>query len=172
MTESNVLKICAADELEHYTSSGWQLQEVLQGSSVHPLTYQEQAEKTEDNNYSGYYDRTVSLTRDAVLIEHHFLLRKSATAINAELQVANSKLHEEIRALERRETDLKSEHDKIVAAKKAMQDRIDSDTSRYNSLYQQFEQQTAAKRKMEGDIAKIRKEIGEAAMKKILDPEA
>jgi len=169
---NSVMKVCTEGQLEHFTGAGWQLVRV----------FTEQLLASEDdmrNDYrlrdphgrqmppSGRYEDDGRKKHPVTV--HKYLLIKSTDTRVVELDVERNALLDQLRKLEQgaqqARQDVSEAKEAVAQAKREQQGALDD----YSALRDQLIKEQEFKRKLERDIGAIRKEIGEAAMKKILE---
>lgn len=171
-----VVRVCEASDLEMLTSGGWQLKEVLQESAVVPLLHEEQgllhvAEHARVG-WSGNPER-LSLSRSGIATLHRFLLRKSASTVVADAMDQVESMRVEVSTLKSDKKKLEQAQASAVENSKLAADLLESTRSHADRLRDELRASNGAKQKMERDLAAIRQDIGEGAMRRILGtPEA
>lgn len=165
---NNIYKIASRNELEEATSDGWRLVQILhdkvESSAVVAMT------NPAHDPYRGY-DPNVINNNDAFIEAHQpkvigeilFLLTKS-TSVEV---IAN--LNE---SLEKQKAEIK----KNVLDSKALKEKFDNTVYDFKitskmveAMKEDLAESEDIRKRMEIDIAKIRKTIGEREMKKILN---
>lgn len=169
---SHVMKVCNADELEDHTSDGWELQEVLPESRPEPMHHEEQDQRyAAEYARSGYsnFDQKVMLYRPGIVATHRFLLRKRVDTRLSEVNAVVDMLRGEKAALEAKAHASDAERDVARQNASGLERRLDQSAQTLERVRMDLAAANQAKQKMEADLAAIRKDIGEAAMRRILD---
>ena len=169
--DEHVMQVCEASELERLTSSGWQVFEVLRESELMHSSHEEQglahAAELARASYSNYPER-VHLGRSAVAVRHRFLLRKSASSAVAEANAASESLRQEVATLSADKKKLEQGLATVTEIGKRLEGDVERSRETASRLRDELRVSNEAKQKMERDLAAIRQDIGEAAMRRIL----
>lgn len=162
-----VMQVCEASQLEHLTKQGWALEEVLPETVIVRVTHQEQRLRNDSNTY--YATDLLDMDRSMPTTVNRYLLSKSGETALSETQAALDKLQQEQHALGRMVQDLTRERDLALRDKAAVEVVLTQSRETVGSYIKSLSDVTRLKTKLEGDIGKIRQDIGESAMRKILD---
>ena len=169
-----VMKVCTEGELESHTGSGWQLVRVLSESlfvSEYEMTYDFRLRRRpmDRGPLPPFRDGEDSREKKHRVLVHKYLLRKSIPTRIAELERekrsvidAGVKIVDELNQLK---------HAAKLAEQEVAQAKQETENANavIDTLQEQLTQEQASKRQMEVDLAAIRQDIGEAAMKRILE---
>lgn len=161
-----VYRVCFTHELEKLTREGWQFEKEIVEQDSEPVS--DQVAIMVPNSGGGWVDtRTVMkyMPRRTVT----FLLKRDEDSLLV-------KALEDIKRLEAINSDhvraIKKGVDELVAMKQQNDDLLSSakyEAERRDEQNERYEKMCSAKSKLETDISKIRRAIGEKQMKEILE---
>lgn len=146
-------------ELESLTRSGWELKEILSHDKAasHPHSAPAQVVNNNANNgYSTSYGSTVPVESPVIVREPMFLLWKDSEFESRELQLENT-----IKNIQVQHKENLAEFDGVKRERDQYKDEADRRTKELNQAAGQQIKDIEAKRKLEGDLAKVQKAIGD-----------
>ena len=164
-----VWRACEAHELEKLTSNGWSLREVLAGDQVVPgLVRTDHVVIPGANGCGGYASPVQNQEPSRVVRRPLFLLARSRDEELAILRETVAALHEAIAAAGH----ARDEADRALKKAEAARDHEAAATKRALQDLASVAASCGAERdranKMEADLAKVRKEVGEARVREIV----
>jgi len=161
---AGVCKIVSASDVEKYTSEGWRLIDIVQ--TTENVGFRTDIVVAPD--YSGGPMGKQSVLNPIVGIVSQYVLMKdpesALAALNGELAATNQRLSEAetaVRASEASDTKLRAELEAKTRAVGVFRESLDDHVIQLRNAQSTI-------RRMEVDLGKVRTEIGEAEMRRIL----
>lgn len=162
--ENGIYKVVPAEQLETLTTSGWQLVEILQTTAPVGLHTTVAAVP----QWSGGPIEKQSVLNTVFGPQPQFLLRLGPEAVCAALTAERDKWKAQAEAVEQEQATLTQERDKLLRELEAER-RAATNAAQYTDRLRSARDELQAQvRKMEDDIGKIRTEVGEGEMRRIL----
>lgn len=148
-------------QLEHETRNGWVMEQVLVHDHVEKVDHQAPAQVVNNNNnnsgYSSYQSgMTVPVDTPVIVREPMFLL-----SMEADVESKTNQLHGTIREREEELKKLKADLISITAKHDCYKHEADERTKALNAAAGVQQKLDEQKRKLEGDLAKVQKAIGD-----------
>jgi len=156
-----IYKCCSPHELENLTRSGWELKEILSQDKATNHHHSAPAQVVNNNpNNSGYSSyqsgMTVPVESPVIVREPMFLLWKDGDIESREIQLENI-----IKNTNEKHKENLAEFDKVRKERDTYKEEADTRTKQLGESAKVQMQMTDAKRKLEGDLAKVQKAIGD-----------
>jgi hypothetical protein len=162
-----IWKCVPPNELERHTRDGWHLEQILVAMKPTTIQHSAPAQVVNNNNNNGYQSyqsgMTVPVDSPVVVQEPMFLLKKDAEVESRESElIASVETHRKLlKEAEARLPPIERERDQY-------KDEADRRTKELNLAAAQQIKDIEAKRKLEGDLSKIQKAIGDIEYFKIV----
>lgn len=172
MAKSSVFKTCKPEELEFLTRQGWTIKEAVTRETVveahDGVAAWDKGSEPGSGNYSYPGWKNTTVAKSHVVKEVFYLLEQKEDSIVAELEAKVASLHGKIADADHEKRDLKEKAERFQVV---MTER-DSEIKRLGGYIQRLEASERslreAKDRMERDIAKIQRAVGEIRYQEIV----
>lgn len=154
-----IYKCASPSELENSTRDGWTLEQVLSHDTSRNVNHSAPAQVVNNNNqqYGGYQSgMTVPVDTPVIVREPVFLLSKESEVESREIQLQNL-----IKNIEEKHKENLAEYGKVLKERDQYRDEADRRTTALNISAGAQQKLDEQKRKLEGDLAKVQKAIGD-----------
>jgi hypothetical protein len=154
-----IWKCVPPNDLEHHTRQGWHLEQILVAGKVTTVQHSAPAQVVNNNPNAGYYSSngsTVPVDSPMIVQEPMFLLKKDSDVESREIEL--SVMHRGEQELHKQSL---IELEKVKRERDTYKSEADLRTKQLGESAGVQQKLHEEKRKLEGDLAKVQKAIGD-----------
>jgi chromosome segregation ATPase len=167
VSKDTLKKVVDAQELEWATRSGWQLHSVLE--EEHVVQLHRELDELEPPRWQGDIRERKKLLTEAVAKRHRYLMFKSVDTAIGELETTLHDLRRELEEQRKQTETATKKYGEVNDALERRKTEVASLEEQLKALRAELKGVRETKGRMEQDFAAIKRDIGDAAVKRILE---